>query len=239
MLRLRGKAAVILSCTLLLLALISPAFASGPTDASAPAATAPAACTELLTNGDFEQQSASWTQAGAPGTELITEDNPRTGNYSAYLGGITNSDHSVRQQITLPAGQIITLKFWSYQNTLEHAPNMDDYLSVRLLRPDELPADWNPATDKHPTVWETTHHLLRVYHHEKAGDQATAELLRKLGARAEIARDLAYRLFSLCEKKKLSQEAQGYNALVLGWPEIARLACEQTAATPLQEGLFV
>ena len=110
---------------------------------------------------------------------------------------------------------------------------------VRLLRPDELPADWNPATDKHPTVWETTHHLLRVYHHEKAGDQATAELLRKLGARAEIARDLAYRLFSLCEKKKLSQEAQGYNALVLGWPEIARLACEQTAATPLQEGLFV
>lgn len=136
MLRLRGGAAVILSCTLLLLALISPAFASGPTDASAPAATAPAACTELLTNGDFEQQSASWTQAGAPGTELITEDNPRTGNYSAYLGGITNSDHSVRQQITLPAGQIITLKFWSYQNTLEHAPNMDDYLSVRLLRPD-------------------------------------------------------------------------------------------------------
>lgn len=110
---------------------------------------------------------------------------------------------------------------------------------VRLLRPDELPSDWNPATDKHPTVWETTHHLLRVYHHEKVGDQATAELLRKLGARAEIARDLAYRLFSLCEKKKLSQEAQGYNALVLGWPEIARLAREQTTATPLQEGLFV
>jgi putative DNA methylase len=95
---------------------------------------------------------------------------------------------------------------------------------VRLLRPDELPKDWDPATDQRPTVWEMTHHLLRVYYHEKAGDAATAGLLRKLGAESEVARDLAYRLFNLCEKRKFSQEAIGYNALVLGWPEIARLA---------------
>ena len=105
---------------------------------------------------------------------------------------------------------------------------------VRLLRPDELPKNWDPTTDKRLTVWEMTHHLLRVYHYEKAGDAATAELLSKLGAQAEVARDLAYRLFNLCEKKKLSQEAQAYNALVLGWPEIARLARESGKPVPEQ-----
>jgi putative DNA methylase len=109
---------------------------------------------------------------------------------------------------------------------------------VRLLRPDELPSDWDPASDKHLTVWEMTHHLLRVYHYKKAGDQPTAELLRRIGPRGEVARDLAYRLFSICEKKKLSQEALGYNALVLGWPEVARLAKEIREAPTIQDGLF-
>lgn len=71
-----------------------------------------------------------------------------------------------------------------------------------------------------------THHLLRLYFYEKAGDETTANLLRKIGANSEISRDLAYRLYNVCEKKKWSQEAQAYNALVLGWPEIARLARE-------------
>jgi putative DNA methylase len=97
---------------------------------------------------------------------------------------------------------------------------------VRLLRPDELSKDWDPSTDKRLTVWEITHHLVRVYFHEKAGDEATAALLRKVGSRGGVARDLAYRLFDVCEKKKRSQEAQAYNALVLGWPEVARLALQ-------------
>ncbi len=97
---------------------------------------------------------------------------------------------------------------------------------VRLLRPDELPKNWKPSTDKLPTVWEMTHHLLRIYFHERAGDATSADLLRKFGTNRDVARDLAYRLFSISEKKGFSQEAQGYNALVLGWPEIARLARE-------------
>ncbi|QAA75940.1 MAG: Adenine-specific DNA methylase containing a Zn-ribbon [Candidatus Bipolaricaulis sibiricus] len=97
---------------------------------------------------------------------------------------------------------------------------------VRLLRPAELPGDWNPDKDRRLPVWEATHHLVRIYYDEKAGDVATAELLRKLGARGELARDLAYRLFDLAEKKGRSQDAQAYNALVLGWPEVARLAGE-------------
>lgn len=109
---------------------------------------------------------------------------------------------------------------------------------VRLLRPEELPNDWDPTTDKRLTIWEMTHHLLRVYFYEKAGDEATAALLRQIGSRGEIARDLAYRLFDVCEKRKRSQEAQAYNALVLGWPEIARLAREGSKQQAQQTQLF-
>ncbi|ALC12685.1 DUF1156 domain-containing protein [Sphingopyxis sp. 113P3] len=104
---------------------------------------------------------------------------------------------------------------------------------VRLLSPAELPADWDPSGDKRLTVWEMTHHLLRLYHFDKAGDEATAALLRKLGNQGEVARELAYRLHNISERKKWSQEAQGYNALVLGWPEIARLAREMPVAAPV------
>jgi putative DNA methylase len=109
---------------------------------------------------------------------------------------------------------------------------------VRLLRPAELPATWDPSTDRRLTVWESTHHLMRIYYHDKQGDAATAELLRKLGSRGDTARDLAYRLFDLCEKKHRSAEAQAYNALVLGWPEVARLARESDRTQPQQAGLF-
>ena len=94
---------------------------------------APNACTEVVKNGGFEIALANWTQEGAPGLQLITNTNPRTGAYSAFLGGVPSSDHSIKQQITLPAGQMITLRFWAYQDTLEHAPSTDDYLAVRLL----------------------------------------------------------------------------------------------------------
>ena len=101
---------------------------------------------------------------------------------------------------------------------------------VRLLRPDGLPQDWDPDRDRRVSVWEAAHHLARIYYHEKRGDMATAELLRKLGSRGELARDLAYRLFAIAEKKGRSQDAQAYNALVLGWPELARLARQEREA---------
>lgn len=109
---------------------------------------------------------------------------------------------------------------------------------VRLWRPEELSKEWDPAADRRLTVWEMTHHLLRVYYHEKAGDQVTADVLRKLGSRGDLARDLAYQLFSLSEKKNRSREAQAYNALVLGWPEIERLAVERGQREMTQTRLF-
>lgn len=96
---------------------------------------------------------------------------------------------------------------------------------VRLLRPSELPPDWDPTKDTRLTVWEAVHHLIRVL--ETGGESAASELASKLGANAEVARELAYRLYNLCERKKWAQEARAYNSLVLSWPEIRRLAQEQ------------
>ena len=95
---------------------------------------------------------------------------------------------------------------------------------VRLLRPDELPVDWAPATDLRLTAWEIVHQLIRVL--ASGGEGKAAELVAKLGANAEIARELAYRLYTLCERKKRAAEALAYNGLVQSWPEIARLARE-------------
>ncbi|MEZ5293421.1 MAG: DUF1156 domain-containing protein [Vicinamibacterales bacterium] len=93
---------------------------------------------------------------------------------------------------------------------------------VRLLRPDELPADWDPASDPRLTAWEIVHQLIRVL--AIGGEGAAADLVAKIGARAEIGRELAYRLYTLCERKKRAAEALAYNSLVQSWPEILKLA---------------
>jgi len=106
---------------------------------------------------------------------------------------------------------------------------------VRLLKKEELPADWDPASDTRLTIWESTHYLIRAL---DQGEQAAAELLRKLGPISETARDLSYRLYTVCERRKWAQEAIGYNALVLAWPDLTRLAQEQKAAGPSQGELI-
>lgn len=95
---------------------------------------------------------------------------------------------------------------------------------VRLLRPNELPADWDPEKDKRLTAWEMVHQLIRAL--EAGGEEAAAALVAKLGSKAEIAREPAYRLYTICERKKRAPEALSYNGLVRSWPEIIRLARE-------------
>ena len=101
---------------------------------------------------------------------------------------------------------------------------------VRLLRPNELAANWDPLTDKRLTVWEMVHHLIRVL---AIGEPAAAELVGKLGVRAETARELAYRLYTIAERKKRAAEALDYNGLVQSWPDLVKLAQEQTASQPV------
>jgi putative DNA methylase len=99
---------------------------------------------------------------------------------------------------------------------------------VRLLKPAELPADWDPATDTRLTAWEVVHQLIRAL--ESRGELGAAALVAQLGSKAEVARELAYRLYTTCERKRRAAEALSYNALVQSWPEIVRLSRE--AAQP-------
>jgi len=109
---------------------------------------------------------------------------------------------------------------------------------VQLFTRPELPKDWDPAKDKRLTVWEATQHLIKRL--EEEGERAAAALLNALGATvAEQARNLAYRLYTICERKKWADEARAYNGLVLAWPELEKLAAtsESTATTPTQASL--
>lgn len=104
---------------------------------------------------------------------------------------------------------------------------------VRLLRRDELPADWTPAHDKRLTVWEATQHLIRAL--DGQGEGGAALLLSSLcqhnSELADRARDLSYRLYSLCERKRWASEALAYNSLVIAWPEIQRRSQEAPEIT--------
>ena len=92
---------------------------------------------------------------------------------------------------------------------------------VRLLSPSELQPGWDPAADQRLTVWEMTHQLIRAL---TVGESEAADLTAVLGSKAETARDLAYRLYTVSERKRRAADALQYNTLVQSWPEIARLA---------------
>ena len=100
---------------------------------------------------------------------------------------------------------------------------------VRLLPRNELDPDWDPATDHRFTVWEVTHHLIHRIHEQ--GEEAAAALLRDVGGHGESAKELAYRLYLICERKGWATEALDYNSLVTSWPELTKLAAN-APATP-------
>jgi putative DNA methylase len=102
---------------------------------------------------------------------------------------------------------------------------------VRLIPRDQMPEDWDPATDSRLTVWEATQHMIHAL--DRLGERGAADLLKKLGGLGEVARDLAYRLFSICERKGWANEALAYNSLVLAWPEITKLS--RSATTPYKQ----
>jgi len=103
---------------------------------------------------------------------------------------------------------------------------------VRLLSRADLALDWDPATDKRLTVWEAAQYLIQALENES--EEKAAVLRARLGAFGEAARDLAYRLYSICEKKGWAQEARSYNTLISSWGEIVRLS--QTGTFKPEQG---
>lgn len=133
------------------------------------------------------------------------------------------------------AETLSTAKNTSVQGMVEAGIILSRGGKVRLLRPEELPQEWDPAIDARLTIWEMVHYLLRAL---DQSESKAAELVAKLGSQADTARELAYRLYTICERKKWAHDALAYNGLVKSWPEIARLAQELREVVPYQINLF-
>lgn len=103
---------------------------------------------------------------------------------------------------------------------------------VRLLARENFDTEWDPGTVDRLIVWLLAQHLIRRL--QLSGEQAAADVLRKVGGIGETARDLAYRLYSVCERKGWAEEGMAYNALVVAWPEISRLSSERSALDSAQ-----
>jgi putative DNA methylase len=96
---------------------------------------------------------------------------------------------------------------------------------VRLLKPTEYSSDWNPVEDNNTPVWEALHQMIRALQVE--GESASGDLLAGMPQRADPIRNLAYRLYTLCERKGWADEARAYNELITSWVGIEAASHEK------------
>jgi len=87
-----------------------------------------------------------------------------------------------------------------------------------------MPRDWDPERDVRLPVWEALHQLIRALNQD--GESTAGSLLARMPAKAEPIRALAYRLYTLCERKGWAEEARAYNELVTAWSAIEHAAGE-------------
>lgn len=107
---------------------------------------------------------------------------------------------------------------------------------VQLVKPSELTSAWDPEIDQRLTTWESVHRLIQAQ--AATGEAGAAAIVAKLGSKAETSRELCYRLYTLCERKRRANDAMPYNALVQSWPEIVRLAQQNPRAVGPAGDLF-
>jgi len=106
---------------------------------------------------------------------------------------------------------------------------------VRLLARDEYSANWDPTKDARLPVWEATQRLVHVLLTD--GEAPAGDLLARLGGLGDTARDLAYRMYHVAERKGWTDEARAYNALVVAWTDLSRGAESARAVRPTQPNL--
>lgn len=107
---------------------------------------------------------------------------------------------------------------------------------VRLLKWSEYPTDWDPRTDTRTPVWEALHQLIRAL--KQGGESASGALLAALGGKAEAVRQLAYRLYTLCERLSQAEDARAYNELITSWTGIESAASNAPKPADSQGTLF-
>lgn len=93
---------------------------------------------------------------------------------------------------------------------------------VRLYRPAEYPADWNPLKDSRTPVWEVLHQLIQA--HQSSGESAAAKIVSAAPQLSATARQLAFLLYTLCERKGWAEDARPYNDIVTAWLSIEKQA---------------
>ena len=96
---------------------------------------------------------------------------------------------------------------------------------VRLLKPAEYPNEWSPENDNNTPVWEALHQLIREL--RAAGESSAGALLAGMPQRADPIRNLAYRLYTLCERNGWAEDARAYNELITSWTGIETASHEK------------
>ena len=98
---------------------------------------------------------------------------------------------------------------------------------VQLVRPQDLPASWNPVTDHRISVWEVALHLARALSVEDGGVDAAARLLAAAGTRSEVdlqaVQRLAYRMYEMTQKSR-PDDARLFNLLGGSWGDLTEAA---------------
>ena len=98
---------------------------------------------------------------------------------------------------------------------------------VALLSPEGLPSDYDPRSDDRVTLWEIVMHLAREMGAGGGGVEGAGALLvraEERGVDTAAAHELAYLLYSLCERKGWVAPGILFNALGGSWPEIKAAA---------------
>ncbi|GGA67036.1 hypothetical protein GCM10011369_05810 [Neiella marina] len=95
---------------------------------------------------------------------------------------------------------------------------------VRLLRWEDMPTGWDPKTDNRVPVWEACHHIIRELN--QRGEAAAGALLARMPEQGEAIRQLAYHLYTLCERKKWAEDARAYNELITAWHAVVEASIE-------------
>lgn len=107
---------------------------------------------------------------------------------------------------------------------------------VQLLNWQNYPEEYDPAADRNRPVWEACHHLIRVLNRQ--GETAAGELLARMPESAEEVRQLAYFLYTLCERRGNAEEARSYNELMTSWHAIIGASMDAAVAKPEQMELL-
>ena len=94
--------------------------------------------------------------------------------------------------------------------------------NVKLRRWADYPDDWDPRSDKRLPIWEALHQLIRAF--KTDGESGSGVILGALRDKTEAIRQLAYRLYTLCERRGWAEDARAYNELVSSWSAIETVA---------------